>query len=271
MEDLASNAESVVREKAEDGQSWVEGKASEAKAAVEDTAAGITTKSWSENRQDEMQQLSTSSADAATQSIGNRQERWQDATVVKKPEQKAQTTADVAAVDGESRSHDDVIQKAEERRDVTNLVKAAVREESERMKEIPAWEKESDSEKQIDPRNRVGEEATKIMDDSHQLREVVQDQAVAVQKTAGLVVPKTKAETERIEPKMGVDQSSKQDIEHKQRLEGREMVEQLAVEDQKKGKQEPKTARYDSIDPLAERQGASCPASAAIPSNALCL
>ena len=100
---------------------------------------------------------------------------------------------DTDAADGESRSYDDIITRAEQRKEATDIVKAAVREESERMKEIPAWEKESD--KQIDPRNRVGEEATKIMDDSQQLQEVVRDQSVSTKSGASRTVPKKEVET----------------------------------------------------------------------------
>ena len=57
---------------------------------------------------------------------------------------------------------------------------------------------------------------------------------------------------------MGVDETSKQDVEHRMRLEGREKVEQATAGDQKQAESEPKTAKYDSIDALADRQGAHC-------------
>ena len=142
----------------------------------------------------------------------------------------------------DSRSHNDVIQKAEQRRDASDIVKAAVRQESERQKEIPAWENESEN--QIDPRNRVGEEATKIMNEKKQSDEEVIDQIGAFEE-----------EPHEVEPKMGVNEDSKQDKQHKDRLESQEKAQERAKQETGEKEQHAKTTKYDSIDPLADQEG----------------
>ena len=144
----------------------------------------------------------------------------------------------------ESVSHNDIIQRAEQRREASDLVKAAVREESERLKEIPAWENESGA--QIDPRNRVGEEASKIMDEQRQASETVLER-----------IADTQDVNQEAEPKMGVDKDSKQDTEHRERVEGKEKTQEEAAEGIKESSQQAKAAKYASIDPLADQEGGS--------------
>lgn len=142
----------------------------------------------------------------------------------------------------DSRSHDDVIKRAEQRKEASDIVKAAVREESERLKEIPAWENESD--RSIDPRNRVGEEATKIMDEKTKSDKEVVD---TIGGSQDLV--------QEAEPKMGVDDDSRQDRKHKERLESRVMVQQEINKNKDEVQQQSKSTNYASIDPLAEKEG----------------
>lgn len=160
-------------------------------------------------------------------------------------EKTGRSSADDASGKMDSVSHDDIIQRAEQRRDASDLVKAAVREESERLKEIPAWENESGA--QIDPRNRVGEEASKIMDEQQQASESVMER-----------IADTQDVNQEAEPKMGVDKDSKQDKEHRERIQGKEKVQDEAAEDNKDtDQQRAKTMKYASIDPLADQEGES--------------
>lgn len=152
---------------------------------------------------------------------------------------------DGAGSSQETVSHNDVIARAEQRKEASDIVKAAVREESERLKEIPAWENDSGS--QIDPRNRVGEEATKIMDEKSQTDKEVIDQIGASQEVE-----------EDVEPKMGVHEDSNQDRQRKERLESRIMIQQDIERQKRDAQQQPKSAKYDSIDPLAAREGEYC-------------
>lgn len=140
---------------------------------------------------------------------------------------------------------------AEERREASDLVKSKVREESERLKKIPAWEQKSET--TLDPRNRVGEEATKIMDE----KEVASQEALSQ-------VKENQFSALEVEPKMGVNENSKQDREHRERLESGQRVQEKAEQESKAGEEQPKTAKYDSIDPLAEQGGEAPPFSTPI-------
>ena len=157
-------------------------------------------------------------------------------------EKTSRSSADDASGKKDSVSHDDIIQRAEQRREASDLVKAAVREESERLKEIPAWENESGG--QIDPRNRVGEEASKIMDEQQQASESVMER-----------IADTQDVNQEAEPKMGVDKDSKQDKQHRERIEGKKKMQDEAAEGNKDTDQRVKTMKYASIDPLADQEG----------------
>ena len=152
------------------------------------------------------------------------------------------SSADDASGKKDSVSTNDIVQKAEQRREASDLVKAAVREESERLKEIPAWENESGA--QIDPRNRVGEEANKIMEEQQQASESVMEK-----------IADTQDLNQGAEPKMGVDKDSKQDTDHRERLEGKEKAQDEVAEGDKDTDQRVKTMKYASIDPLADQEG----------------
>lgn len=170
-------------------------------------------------------------------------ERTKD-NVETETEKTSRSSADDTSGTVDSVSHDDIIQRAEQRREASDLVKAAVREESERLKEIPAWENESGA--QIDPRNRVGEEASKIMDEQQQASESVMER-----------IADTQDVNQEAEPKMGVNKDSKQDTEHRERIQGKEKVQEETTEGHKDREPRSKTMKYASIDPLADQEGES--------------